>query len=78
MALNPKQLLQLGERWKIFNEQHPRVLDFIRDVGRNSIEPGTILELKVTENSGRTAVTNIRLTEDDVETIAILKGLKGN
>ena len=78
MALNPKQLLQLGERWKIFNEQHPRVLDFIRDVGRNSIEPGTILELKVTENNGRTAVTNIRLTEDDVETIAILKGLKGN
>ena len=78
MALNPKQLLQLGERWKIFNEQHPRVLDFIRDVGRNSIEPGTILELKVPENSGRTAVTNIRLTEDGVETIAILKGLKGN
>ena len=78
MALNPKQLLQLGERWKIFNEQHPRVLDFIRDVGRNSIEPGTILELKVTYNIGRTAVTNIWLTEDDVETIAILKGLRGN
>ena len=78
MALNPKPLMQLGERWRIFNEQHPRVLDFIRDIGRNSIEPGTILELKVTETGGRTAVTNIRLTEDDVETIAILKGLKEN
>ena len=78
MALNPKQLLQLGQRWRIFNEQHPRVIDFIRDVGRNSIEPGTILELKVTETGGRTAVTNIRLTEDDVETIAVLKSLRGN
>ena len=77
MALNPKQLMQLSERWRIFNDQHPRVLDFIRDVGRNSIEPGTILELKVTENSGRTAVTNICLTEEDVETISILKNLKG-
>lgn len=78
MAINPKQLLQLGERWKILNEQHPRLIAFIRDVGRNSMKPGVILELKVIDTDGRTTVTNIRLTEEDVETVAILRGLKGN
>ena len=78
MAMNPKQLMQLAERWRIFNDQHPKVIDFVRDVGRNSVQPGVILELRVTNNEGRTTVTNIRLTEEDVETINILKSLKGN
>ena len=78
MAMNPKQLLQLAERWRIFNEQHPRVIGFVKDVGRNSIRPGVILELKVTDENGRSSVTNMRLTEDDVETIEILRSLKGS
>ncbi len=78
MAMNPKQLMQLAERWKILKEQHPRVIEFVRSLGRNSIQPGVILELKVTDNDGRVSVTNMRLTEEDVETIAILKSLRGN
>ena len=78
MAMNPKQLMQLAERWKILKEQHPRVIEFVRSLGRNSIQPGVILELKVTDNDGRVSVTNMRLTEEDVETIAIPKSLRGN
>jgi hypothetical protein len=32
----------------------------------------------VTDNDGKTSVTNIRLTEEDVETIGILKELRGD
>ncbi len=77
MAMNPMQLLQLSERLKIFREQHPRVLEFLHAVARNNIQPGVIMELRVTDNDGRTTVTNIRLTPEDVETIQIIKNLKG-
>ena len=77
MAMNPLQVLQLSERLKIFREQHPRVLEFLHAVARDNIQPGVIMELKVTDNEGRTKVTNIRLTPEDVETIGIIKNLKG-
>lgn len=77
MAVNPKQLMQMADRLRIFKEQHPRVLEFISAVGRCSLQPGVILELKVTETDGRTSVTNMRLTPEDIETIEIIKSLKG-
>jgi hypothetical protein len=77
MAKNPLQFMQLAERLKIFREQHPRVLDFIQAVGRNNLQPGVILELRVTDLNGKVSVTNMRLTEEDVETIGIIKNLKG-
>ncbi|HCG59656.1 MAG TPA: hypothetical protein DEV97_06590 [Lachnospiraceae bacterium] len=77
MAKNPLQFMQLAERLKTFREQHPRVLDFIQAVGRNNLQPGVILELRVTDLDGKVSVTNMRLTEEDVETIGIIKNLKG-
>ncbi len=77
MAKNPLQFMQLAERLKIFREQHPRVLDFIQAVGRNNLQPGVILELRVTDLDGKVSVTNMRLTEEDIETIGIIKNLKG-
>ncbi len=77
MAKNPLQFMQLAERLKIFRDQHPRVLDFIQAVGRNNLQPGVILELRVTDLDGKVSVTNMRLTEEDIETIGIIKNLKG-
>ena len=76
MAKNPLQFMQLAERLKIFRDQHPRVLDFIQAVGRNNLQPGVILELRVTDLDGKVSVTNMRLTEEDIETIGIIKNLK--
>ncbi len=78
MAMNPMQLMQLAERLRIFRSQHPKVLDFMHDVVRNDLQPGVVMELRVTDNDGKTSVTNIRLTEEDVETIGILKELRGD
>ena len=75
MAKNPLQIMKLAERWRIFSGQHPRFVGFLHDIGRSSIQEGTILELKVTETDGRVKVTNIRLTQDDVDTIGIIRDL---
>lgn len=77
MAVNPMQLMQLAERLKIFRQQHPKVLDFVSAMARNNIQPGVIMELRVTDTDGKVSVTNIRLTEEDVETFEILKNIKG-
>ena len=74
---NPLQFMQLAERLRIFKQQHPKVLDFIQAIGRNNLQPGVILELRVTDLDGRVSVTNMRLTEEDIETIGIIKNLKG-
>ncbi len=78
MALNPMQLMQMGERLRIFRSQHPRVLEFLQAVARNNLQPGVIMELKVTDLDGKVSVTNIKLTPEDIETIEILKGIKGD
>ena len=78
MAVNPMQLMQMADRLRIFREQHPKVLEFLHAAARDNIEPGVVMELRVTDNDGRVSVTNIRLTPEDVETIGIIKGLKGD
>ena len=75
MAVNPMQIMKLADRWRIFSSQHPRFVDFVRDIGRSSMQEGTILELKVTEPDGCVKVTNIRLTQEDLESIGIIKDL---
>ena len=53
------QLMQLAERLRIFKSQHPKVLDFMHDVVRNDLQPGVVMELRVTDNDGKTSVTKL-------------------
>ena len=66
MAMNPMQLVQMAERLRIFRSQNP------------NLEPGVVMELKVTDNNGKVSVTNIRLTPEDIETIEIIKSIRGD
>ncbi len=74
MAMNPALLLQMRERLQIFEKQHPKVPAFMREVGNRAFQEGAVLELKVTDPEGKTYVTNIRVTEDDVKTLNMVKG----
>ena len=77
MAVNPMQLVQQAERLRIFKSQHPKVLEFLHAVARDNIQPGVVMELRVTDLDGKVSVTNIKLTQEDIETFEILKGIKG-
>ncbi len=77
MAINPLEMMKLGERFKIFSSQHPKVTPFIQTVSRDAIREGSVLELKVTDPEGKEYVTNIRVTAEDMETVNILKNMKG-
>ncbi len=76
MAVNPMELMKLGERLRIFNSQHPRVGSFLKDVSANAIGEGAVIELKVTSAEGKEYVTNIKVTKEDMETIEVLKNTR--
>ena len=76
MAVNPMDVMKLGERYKIFQSQHPRVPAFVGDVAKNGIMEGSVIEVKVTTPEGREFITNLRVTREDLESVEILKNLK--
>jgi len=76
MAINPLELLKIRERFSIFQSQHPKALAFIQDIAANAIVEGSVIEIKVTTPDQRERVSNIRVTQDDLKTIDILKNIK--
>lgn len=76
MTRNPMQMMKLMERLKIFQQQHPKAEPFFRQVAGSVLEPGAVIEVKVTDVSGKEYVSNIRVTPEDVETMRILQDLK--
>lgn len=74
MAVNPMELLKLRERLGLFNSEHPRVMPFFQAV-REDMREGAVLELKVTSPEGKEMLTNIRLNDEDVRTLEMLRGI---
>lgn len=77
MAMNPLYLLKFKERLGIFQEQHPNFRAFLHEVHVQALEPGTILEITATSPQGKKLVTNLRLTNEDLETIKMAQTLRG-
>ncbi len=75
MAVNPMALLKLKDRFRIFNEEHPKARPFFHTLRTSAVREGSIIEIKVTDPDGKEYVSNIRVTPNDVETIGILTDL---
>ena len=69
MAFNPMKLMKLKDPFKMFNQEHPKVMPFLRMVKDNALEEGTVLEVSVTKPDGTNYKSNIRLTPNDVRVI---------
>ena len=74
MAINPMNLMKLKGRLDIFNKQHPKFSAYCKAVNRQILEPGMILEIKAKGTDGKTIETNLKMTEDDVETLKMIFG----
>lgn len=69
MAFNPMKIMQMQSTWKAFVERHPKLPMFIRAVGSQALAEGTILEIKVTKPDGTNMVTNLKLSDEDLDAI---------
>ncbi len=71
--MNPMDMMQMGSRLQIFNQQHPKFGAFLREAGQDAMREGSVLEMRVTSPEGKEYVTNIRLTAEDVETMNMFR-----
>lgn len=76
MAVNPMELMKYKKRLDLFNQQHPKVQAFLAAVGAQGAVAGSVIELKVTRPDGHEMISNIKLTDDDIETINMLKNFR--
>ena len=73
MAVNPIAMMQAAGRIRIFQEQHPKAIAFIQSISNGDLREGSVIELKVTTPEGKTSVSNIKFTKDDIETFTLFK-----
>lgn len=74
--MNPATLLKMKDRLNVFRQEHPKVHPFFHKVKEEGLPAGSILELKIKLPGGKEHLTNIRLTENDIETLKMLSNLK--
>lgn len=46
-------LLKIKGAWETFSNNHPRFMPFCQAVGKDAIDAGTIIEVKVTSPDGK-------------------------
>ena len=77
MGINPLEMMQFNGRMSTFGNQHPKVVAFFKENGHH-LQAGNIVEFKIKTPEGIERTTNLRLTQDDEETINILKKALSN
>lgn len=74
MAFNPMDMMKIGERFKKFQADHPKVVAFFASA-RGDVREGTVIEMSITTPEGEKKTANMRVNADDVETIEILMNM---
>ncbi|MBQ7046922.1 MAG: hypothetical protein IJN85_04180 [Oscillospiraceae bacterium] len=74
--MNPMALLHLKSKLEKFRENHPKVPLFFQ-AASGEVRLDSIIELKITNPEGKSIVTNIKVTQDDIDLISDLQSQLG-
>lgn len=72
--MNPLAMMQIKPLLEKFKERHPKFIQFF-GVAAGSVGEGTLIEIGVTSPDGRKMITNMRVSQEDLELLDKLKGL---
>ena len=75
--VNPTAIFKMKGLWERFSNNHPKFPLFLQAAGNNAITEGSVIEIKITKTDGESIVTNLRVTEDDMELFRELGQLAG-
>lgn len=64
--INPMKLMQYKEMVERFKRNHTKVEPFFR-AAMNSIQAGSIVEIRVTDPNGKELCSNIRVNDEDMQ-----------
>lgn len=70
--INPTFLLQIKQRLDTFQNDHPKMVSFVKMVNKDVIKEGSVVEIRVTDPDGKEYVSNMRVNANDAETLRML------
>lgn len=65
--LNPAKLFKIKGAWESFTRSHPKFINFINALRSSYLKEGTVIEIKVTTEEGKSICSNIKLSEEDIK-----------
>ena len=74
--MNPMDMMQFASRLGTFTQQHPKFIMFLKKVAHDGVSEGDILEINYRSGDGRESKANIKLTNEDIETINLIKNMR--
>lgn len=72
--MNPLAALKIKNMLTVFKENHPKVPQFFK-VASGILDEGSVVEMSITTSEGKRIVTNIKVTESDLEQIKEIREL---
>lgn len=72
--MNPMALLRIKPKLHQFKESHPKFPMFFR-AAADAADEGSVLEISLVTSSGKNLVTNMKMTDNDVELISEIRKL---
>lgn len=63
---NPSSFFKIKQAKDTFINNHPKFPLFLQAVQKDALVAGTIIEIKVTKESGETITTNVKLNDSDI------------
>lgn len=73
--INPAKLFKMKKAWDTFELNHPKFPKFLKEVSKNAIEEGTLIEISVTTPEGKNISSNIKVTQSDKEMFSELSDI---
>lgn len=76
--MNPMSIMQLQQRFQVFQQEHPKIIAFFKALGNDSMQEGTIIDIKVTTPDGKEIASNMKITENDIATFKQMMEISKN
>ena len=74
--MNPMLLLQLKPAWEQFKTNHPKLMNFVKAASKDGfMDEGTLIEISITNSSGKTSASNVRVKQEDLTFLTTFKSV---
>ena len=73
--MNPMEMMKIAQAWQTFSANHPKFLPFVNAVSQVALVEGSVIEVAVTTPEGKRRESNLKLTQSDLEFLALLKSM---
>ncbi len=67
--MNPASIMKIMNAKNVFNQNHPKIQNFINAVKSKGISEGTVIEVKITKPNEKPMIANIKVKDSDLELI---------